>query len=367
MEHVTVYREAGRYAGWPANYGIWHWGDEIVVGFTRGYYQESAHFHARDRDRPFDTLQARSLDGGATWTVQPFPGTTPGGRGLSADEHMNPDLWVANALDGPGAPVDCPGGIQFTHPDFALMCARTGLRAGARSWFYISYDRCRSWQGPYWLPDFGQTGIAARTDYLVDGPERCTLFLTAAKPDGQEGRVFCARTTDGGRTFSFVSWVTPEPKGYTIMPASVRLPSGRILTAVRCSEGSSTTTSPHCWIDLYASDDDGVSWHRLSTPVPDAGRGGNPPTLTLLQGEAAGTHLCLTYGFRNPPFAMQAVLSEDGGRSWGPAITLRSGAGNHDIGYPRTVQRPDGTLVTVYYWNDRPDQERYIAATLWRI
>src|SRR4051812_46047669 len=35
-EHVTVWREANRYGGWPANHGIWSWGDEILVGFTAG-------------------------------------------------------------------------------------------------------------------------------------------------------------------------------------------------------------------------------------------------------------------------------------------------------------------------------------------
>src|SRR5690606_4170600 len=188
----------------------------------------------------------------------------------------------------------------------------TGLHAGARSWFYLSTDRARSWAGPYTLPLFGQTGIAARTDYLVDGPAEMALFLTAAKPNGQEGRVLCARTVDGGQSFAFVAWVTPEPPGYTIMPASLRLPSGRILTALRCSEGSSTPSSPRCWIDLYASDDNGASWGHLSTPVPDAGRGGNPPTLTRLH----DGRRCLTYGFRNTPFAIQARLSEDEGASW---------------------------------------------------
>lgn len=362
MHQVTIYREANRYAGWPANYGIWGWGNEIVLGFTLGHLKAGVPFHARDKDQPFVTMQARSLNGGESWEVGPFPGRTPGGSGLSADEHMNPQLWVANALEGKDAPVDCPGGINFTHPDFALMCARTNLRAGAKSWFYVSYDRCKSWEGPYWLPMFGQTGIAARTDYLVDGPESCTLFLTAAKPDGQEGRVFCARTTDGGKSFHFVSWVTPEPKGYTIMPASVRLPSGRILTAVRCSEGFNTTTSPLCWIDLYASDDNGESWQHLSRPVADAGRGGNPPTLTRLH----DGRLALTYGFRNAPFAMQAVLSKDDGASWEAPVTLHQGAGNHDLGYPRTYQRPDGMLVTAYYFNDDADLERYIAATIWQ-
>jgi hypothetical protein len=43
---------------------------------------------------------------------------------------------------------------------------------------------------------------------------------------------------------------------------------------------------------------------------------------------------------------------------------LRDDSGNHDIGYPRTVQRPD-EVVMVYYFDDRPDDEQYIMGTLW--
>ena len=359
IEHVDLYREAGRYAGWPANYGMWAWENEVVVGFTLGYYKENMPFHTRDKDKPFETMQARSLDGGANWQVLPFPGRTPGNRALSADEHMNPDLWVANMLDGNEAPLDCPGDIDFTHPNFALMCARTGLSAGARSWFYVSYDRCHSWQGPYWLPMFGQKGIAARTDYEVDGPHSCTLFLTATKSDGEEGRVFCARTEDGGQEFRFLSWVTPEPEGETIMPASVRLSPERILCAVRCSGAGHGSERPPCWIDLYLSEDNGLSWTHLSRPVSDTGLVGNPPTLTQLHDGP----LCITYGYRNAPFGIYAVYSQDEGSTWSAPIPLREGAGNHDIGYPRTVQLANGSMVTVYYYNDAADGERYIAGT----
>jgi hypothetical protein len=62
---------------------------------------------------------------------------------------------------------------------------------------------------------------------------------------------------------------------------------------------------------------------------------------------------------------MRARLSEDNGRRWGEEIILRDDAGGWDLGYPRTVQRSDGKIVTIYYHNDRPDQERYIAATIW--
>lgn len=357
MQHVTVYRQESRFAGWPANYGIWSWGDEIVVGFTLGYYKADGGFHARDRNRPFVTMQAHSLDGGQTWQVRKMDCCTPGNRGLSADEHMRSDLGVGRALElgMENAPVDCPGGINFTHPNFALMCARSGLRAGARSWFYISYDRCHTWQGPFCLPMFGQRGVAARTDYLISDAHTCTLFLTATKPDGDEGRTFCARTTDGGRTFAFLSWIGPQPKGFAIMPASVRLSKSRILVALRCREGERN------WIDLYGSDDDGMTWDYMGTPVVNTGRGGNPPAMIKLR----DGRLCLVYGYRNAPYSIRARLSSDDGATWGEEIILRDDGGNHDLGYPRAVQRADSGVVAVYYWNDRPEGERYIAATLW--
>lgn len=361
MQHITLYQEPGRYAGWPANYGIWSWGNEIVVGFTLGHYQEGVAFHPRDKNRPFVAMQARSLDGGESWTVEPFPGSIPGGRGLSADEHVHRPLQVGPVLDSPDGPQPCPGDVDFTHPDFALMVARSGLGPGTRSWFYLSTDRCRSWQDPYALPLFGQPGVAGRTDYLVDGPQTCTFFLTAAKAQGGEGRVFCARTQDGGRTMEFVAWVTPDVPGYAIMPASVRLDGGEILTAVRCSDAHDGIPATRCWIDLYTSTDNGHSWSLCSTPVPNNGRGGNPPTLTQLR----GGRLCLTYGFRDAPYGIRSQLSSDNGKSWGDPILLRTDGGNHDLGYPRTVQRADGQLVTVYYFNHQVDGERSIEATIW--
>jgi len=44
---------------------------------------------------------------------------------------------------------------------------------------------------------------------------------------------------------------------------------------------------------------------------------------------------------------------------------LRADAACWDLGYPSSVQRPDGKIVTVYYHNDHKDGERNIAATIW--
>lgn len=365
-EHLIVYREAGKFAGWPANYGMWAWGDEIVVGFTQCTHLSQAGFHARSRELPAYPMQARSLDGGHTWTTSRTPAPSPGGRGFSADEHMLPHLRVKQALELGLEPLPrpCPGHSDFTQPDFAIMVARTGLGGGTTPWFYLTTDRAHTWQGPFSLPLFGQTGIEARTDVIIDGPGAALFFVTASTAQGEEGKgVLLARTTDGGQHFELVSWVGQAEPDQLIMPASVRLDGQTLLTAIRCSVRKGAFAENPTWIDLYESTDNGASFHYLTRPVPNAGAGGNPPALLKLH----DGRLCLTYGYRAAPFGIHARLSEDGGHSWGPIIQLRADGGCADLGYTRTIQRPDGILVTTYYFNEHPETERYIAATLWEV
>jgi hypothetical protein len=75
--------------------------------------------------------------------------------------------------------------------------------------------------------------------------------------------------------------------------------------------------------------------------------------------------LTLTYGYRLKPFGIRAKFSTDAGGTWGEEVILRQDGGTWDLGYPRTVQRSDGKLVTAYYFADSVDSERYIAATIW--
>src|SRR5580700_8583994 len=156
VQQSSVYFQPGRFGGWPANHGIWAWGNEIVVGFSVGYHQDrGVGFHAIDHDKPERHVLARSLDGGDNWSLEDPErrGVLVGTKGMRHGT-LPPDVHEAD-------PIDCPGGVDFTHPDFALTARMADIHGG-QSRFYYSLDRAHTWKGPFRLPLCGQTGIAAR-------------------------------------------------------------------------------------------------------------------------------------------------------------------------------------------------------------
>ncbi len=48
---VIVYKEDGRYGGWPANHGSWNWGDEIVVGLPTRSAEISRNSQEKNRKK----------------------------------------------------------------------------------------------------------------------------------------------------------------------------------------------------------------------------------------------------------------------------------------------------------------------------
>ena len=346
IQHVIVCYEPGRFCGWPANNGVWTWGDEILVGFHQADYVPKDCGHSIGGNGR--SLLARSLDGGQTWKVED-PDNFPG--------------------DG-GKAVPSPGNINFAHPDFAMRCGGPE--------FFISYDRGKRWQGPYKFPDFGlNRKLTSRTDYLVNGKNDCLVFLSAKEPRVEaavQDRAFCARTTNGGKTFRFVSWMTDEPlKIRSVMPSTVRCSKNHLVSAMRRRldvEISGGHKMRRCWIDVYQSKDNGKTWEFLSQ-VADTGKSnGNPPSLVRLR----DGRLCVTYGYRGvcsayryrwEPQGIRARISNDNGKTWSQEIVLRNDARTWDIGYTRSVQRPDGKIVTMYYYTTEKHPEQHIAATIW--
>jgi hypothetical protein len=341
LQHVRIYKEDGRYGGWPANHGIWSWGNEILCGFSAAYFQKkSPNVHQYDNTKPEEPRLARSLDGGKTWTIEAPPSLLPPSQGGKA-----------------AAPLTAP--IDFQNPNFAMTLRFTDTNKGPSLLFY-SYDRGKTWQGPFDFPLLGQTGIAARTDYIVNSNRDAFVFLTAAKSNGKEGRPFVARTTDGGVHWKIVSWIGPEPSGFVIMPSTVRLSADRLVSAMRV-HGDKDGGNDSDWIDLFESHDNAEHWQYLTRPVESTGgHGGNPPSMIRLR----DGRLCLTYGYRAAPYEIRAKLSSDEGKTWTADIVLDKST-TWEVGYTRTVQRADGKIVTIYYSAEEPEQGSIIAGTIW--
>jgi hypothetical protein len=346
MEHVLVFGAEERFAGWPANNGLWQWADgEMLVGLTTGGYRVQP---GHNIEPPYRSLLARSLDGGQSWQVEEPQGF------VDEDAALRP---LTTALD-------------FLAPGFALRVTGTGYHGNSegRGGFFVSTDRGRRWQGPYAFtgldddPQLCGFELTPRTDYLVEDSQECLLFLSARPNDEWGGdRVFCVRTVDGGRTFRFVAWVVgPDDPYRAVMPSSVRLSPTHLVSAIRRRQMG----TEQCWLDAYVSQDQGQCWRFLSRIGDTGGDNGNPPALVALQ----DGRLCCVYGQRSAR-QLLARFSHDAGATWSEPQVLRadyhSWEEDADLGYPRLCQRQDGMLVAIYYWASPAHPCQHIAATLW--
>jgi len=350
-EHYIVYYDPGKWAAVPANNGhngpYWQWGEEILVGFTVGTFKNRSSGHQVDNEQPLESWLARSTDGGKTWAA------------------WKPDNYAG--LPYKDVPSH-PGNIDFTQEGFVMRVEGTGYHGNKGPWWFYSMDKGETWQGPFAFtglmshPELEGMELTSRTAYIVNGPHELYLFMSA-RPKSQEGtdKVFLAKTVDGGRTFSFVSWIVPPSDPYrAVMPAPVRLSESKIVVAIR------RRSTANNWIDCYVSYDNGMTWSFLSKVDDIGGFNGNPPALIRLKD---GRLVCV-YGNRSDKCII-AKYSEDEGKTWSIGYIIRddfqSVNGWPDLGYPRLFQRPDGRLVAVYFWCTKSRPQTHIEATVFSI
>lgn len=121
-------------------------------------------------------------------------------------------------------------------------------------------------------------------------------------------------------------------------PHAIMLPDGKIIVHIRVqndcftvyqsesTDGGRTFTKPHILLDRF---------------------GGSPAHLLL---HSSGK-LISVYGYRNAPYGIRYMVSDDEGASWQTNLVLDDQGPSSDLGYPATVELKDGTLYTVYYEN----------------
>ena len=134
MKNVVIFNREGLYGGWPANHGMWSWGDEILLSYqVCGFEIQPGDLHAFARDKDRVTWFSRSLDGGETWDSAPSRFNEPCG---SNNGEFRRELLGAFS-----------GKLDFSNPDFCLMFLQSGIDRGDMTWWIYSEDRGRSWNG----------------------------------------------------------------------------------------------------------------------------------------------------------------------------------------------------------------------------
>lgn len=352
LEHAVVYRRDDEFTSWPHTMGFWETGSgelvQCVMTLDSDYGDPSSISHdqlGERKGRGTRIVTVRSSDRGRTWSEPAF------------------DVYPSIRAGDTGRPADLSefGPIDYLDGDTLLGNSTTDFgKPEGRSYVRVSKDAGHSWSPAAELPLDGLGSLLGINSTLVRPDGRALVFLTSGSPDGWTRRPLVYGSTDDGTEFHFLSFITPkeDPFGAAdgdwtstfrfgghrwFYPRGVLMPSGRILCTLR----SQRDPRGVMWTEIFASDDGGLTWSFLSR-VNDFGA---PGSLVVM----SDGRLVVVYGYRQKPYGIRAVVSDDEGVTWGPELVVRDDGGSWDLGYPNAFEVEPGKVGAIYYFNERDD------------
>jgi len=161
--------------------------------------------------------------------------------------------------------------------------------------------------------------------------------------DERRFRSYLYRSADDGKTWAEPTVIGPDSNETNIL----HLGDGRWLACARAGTG----VEKKDFMELYSSNDDGRTWQRQRklTGFQEV----NGHLLKLRDGR-----VLFCYGDRASDAGKRGIvarISADGGGTWGEPVRLVDWNGV-DGGYPSSVQRADGEIVTAYYCSALPGE-----------
>ena len=262
-----------------------------------------------------------------------------------------------------GGPADYTGEppVDFLDPDVLVVTGSVPAHfvPEAKAWLALSTDGGQAWRRPILLPFTGLPSLSGHGSAMVRRDGVSLAAMTTVTPDGWSRRPLVYASANNGASWHFLSFITPgEDDGSAV---SARQGSPRF-GAHRYFYPRPIPLSDGRLIASMRSQRDPTS--ILWTEIFESDDGGRSwHFLSRVNDWGApgdiiqlsdGRILCV-YGYRLAPYGIRYRISEDGGRHWGSEIILREDGGSWDLGYPRVIEVAPGELLTVYYMNRRDD------------
>ncbi len=354
----VICKQPGRYIGWPTITKI-HTGDILVV-------------FSGDRDAhvcPWGKTQlVRSRDDGKTWTPPVTVNNTPlDDRDAGIIETKKGTLLVSWFTS---LAFDNPRQVNWQKLPQSMLQAwkQHTEKLGAETrkqylgnWVRRSTDGGRTWGGNINSIVTAPHGAIELSGgkLLYVGKNR--LVGDANLPLPPEKKLLAAAVSeDDGESWKIAGYI-PVPKDAQSgakefhEPHAVEIAPGKIVAMFRYHGQPSQY---YLW--QTESSDGGKNW----TTLHPTGIWGYPPHLLRLK----DGRILVSYGRRKPPYGERACISRDNGTTWDikNEITLSS-APNSDLGYPASVQLEDGSIMTVYYQQEKAGEKTCLMTTHWQL
>lgn len=300
-----------------------------------------------------------SRDDGETWSsprvINDTPlddrdvGVTPlGGRKLLISWFSSDHRQRLAESDDPGLAERWQAGLSWVTDENAARFVG--------SWVRTSADGGDSWDEPVRVPVTTPHGPVRLADgglvYLgkIFGQTMEDLYA------GQQG-IQAIRSSDEGRTWSELGRV-PLAEGTDVgdyhEPHFAELPSGKLVGMIRFHGGEALGLDGRIMMQTESTDG-GETWTEAE-PLPFHAV---PPHVLC---HSSG-RLVVTYGYRQEPYGQRVAISEDEGQTWRYHYVLRDDGPTGDLGYPCSLEMPDGSLFTVYYQKPATAEDK--CALLW--
>lgn len=289
-----------------------------------------------------DVIMLRSKDGGQTWGEKQVIAAIK-----DLDEREGCGIQLRDGTIVVGIYFN---GLYGPDGRYQRGVVKVPGRDNLGAYIITSKDNGHTWSAPHYIniKDMPFSGLEGPTDAPIEMPDGSILMgVIGYGMNGDKKNNACVmlRSADQGKSWQYLSTMASDPGGKMggfAEPGLVRTKSGRLVAGLR-------TPGTDNAIYMTTSDDGGKSW----APVRKTELHGHPVDLIQL----SDGRVMATYGIRPPihdqPGGIRACFSTDDGKTWDPRseVQLRNDFLNWDVGYPESLELPDGRVLTVYYYN----------------